>query len=262
MRYVEISDLSHTYSTSQGSVEALTSVTGSFEQGETIAVLGPSGCGKSTLLRCLAGLLRPTVGTIRIDGRTPAEASREKLVGFAFQDPTLLKWRTVTQNILLPAEIGIKQPDGQLPSAYIEDLLRTTRMTEFRHSFPSELSGGMQRRVALARALLLKPKLLLLDEPLTGLDLVTRTELMVELSEILHRVGSTTIVVTHSVEEAVFLGSRIVVLSSRPGQVLDVVKSVEPQPRRVTYLETESFRESEAACRTLLFSGGGTIATK
>lgn len=259
MPYLDISHLCHSYVTDRGSVDALNEVSACFDEGDTVCVLGPSGCGKSTLLRCIAGLIEPSKGTIVIDGGTPEYARTNKLIGLAFQDPTLLKWRTVRQNILLPAELGSPPRRGWDCDARLDELLRLTRMEDFKDALPSELSGGMQRRVALARALLLQPKLLLLDEPLTGLDFVTSTELMIEIGDVLQRSGVTSLIVTHSVEEAVFLGTSIVLLSKRPGRVLDIVKNPEPRPRVRSYPETGEFGRIAATCRRVLLEGGTNI---
>ena len=179
---------------------------------EIVALIGPNGCGKSTLLRVIAGLLAPDEGSVSIDGRVVA--APDERVGLVFQEPRLLAWRSVEANVLLPAEIF-----GWNAAAEAAQLLEMTGLTDFRKRLPHELSGGMQQRVALCRALIQKPKVLLMDEPFSALDALTREELAVELQRIHLDLGTTIVFVTHSIQEAVLLADRVAVLSERPGRI-------------------------------------------
>jgi NitT/TauT family transport system ATP-binding protein len=219
-----------TYRADSGPVEALRDIAFTVERGELVALVGPSGCGKSTLLRIVAGLRAATAGRVVVDGRPvtgPVAA-----VGMVFQAPVLLKWRRIVDNVLLPAELA-----GLSPSDYREragDLLRLVGLGEFGDKLPRELSGGMQQRASLCRALLLDPPLLLMDEPFGALDAMTRDELNLELLRVWGE-GSdqrkTILFVTHSIAEAVFLADRVVVMTPRPGRVASVVPVPLPRPR-------------------------------
>jgi NitT/TauT family transport system ATP-binding protein len=219
-----------TYRADSGPVEALRDIAFTVDRGELVALVGPSGCGKSTLLRIVAGLRAATAGRVVVDGRPvtgPVAA-----VGMVFQAPVLLKWRRIVDNVLLPAELA-----GLSPSDYREragDLLRLVGLGEFGDKLPRELSGGMQQRASLCRALLLDPPLLLMDEPFGALDAMTRDELNLELLRVWGE-GSdqrkTILFVTHSIAEAVFLADRVVVMTPRPGRVASVVPVPLPRPR-------------------------------
>ncbi len=221
-----------TYRADSGPVEALRDITFSVDRSELVALVGPSGCGKSTLLRIIAGLRPATEGRIAVDGR--AVTKPIAAVGMVFQAPVLLKWRRIFDNVLLPAELA-----GLNPAAYrarAGDLLRLVGLRDFGEKLPRELSGGMQQRAALCRALLLDPPLLLMDEPFGALDAMTRDELNLEL---LHVWGEgshqrkTILFVTHSIAEAVFLADRVVVMTPRPGRVASVVSVRLPRPRTI-----------------------------
>lgn len=253
MPNILVEKLSHWFESSLGRVEALSEVSFGVESNEILTVLGPSGCGKSTLLRCIGGLLEPRSGRIRIDGKPPNTLRKEKAIGFGFQEPALLNWRTVAQNISFPAEIGQSQINRGEADGRVNHLLRLMHLEEFRDYYPEQLSGGMKHRVALARALFLSPNVLLLDEPLAGLDLLTRTELMVEISSVLKEFSCPSIVVTHSVEEAVFWGTRILILSHRPGTMIDQFVHRAPIPRDLHYMDSPQFQSLTAHCRSVLF---------
>ncbi|XVV17670.1 ABC transporter ATP-binding protein [Actinoplanes sp. CA-131856] len=209
-------------------IEALADVTLTVSDGEFVTLIGRSGCGKSTLLNVIAGLLPPTRGAITIDGTAVTAPRRD--VAMVFQQPALLPWRSVEANVLLPAEIF-----GWKAAAEAARLLDMTGLTEFRSRLPHELSGGMQQRVALCRALIQKPKVLLMDEPFSALDALTREELAVELQRIHLDLGTTIVFVTHSIQEAVLLADRVAVLSDRPGRIREIVKIDIPRPRSFGY---------------------------
>lgn len=249
--YVE--SLNYSYELPQASIEVLRNITFNVGPGQITTLLGPSGCGKSTLLKLVAGLITSPYAAIRIDEWTPADLKLKKGFGFAFQEPALLPWRTVAQNILLPSEIGPKTVDQTRAQGRLNELLELMGLKPFSHYYPDQLSGGMKQRVALARTLLLDPTVLLLDEPLASLDLLTRTRLMVELSKILANLECPTVIVTHSVDEAVFWGSEVVLLSPRPGRIVKKLQNPEPFPRNIQHLESEVFHSLSAKCREILF---------
>jgi NitT/TauT family transport system ATP-binding protein len=224
---ITLTDVSQTFGGRAGDVAALRHVDLSVDQGEFVAVVGRSGCGKSTLLRLIAGLLRPSAGRVLVDG-TPVTGPRRD-VALMFQRPALLPWRTVLDNVMLPAEV-FGWPRGQLRRE-ARELLDKVGLAGFEKRAPHELSGGMQQRVALCRALIQRPRLLLMDEPFSALDALTREELAVELQRIHMQLRTTVLFVTHAISEAVLLADRVVVLSARPGQVRKVVDVDIPRPR-------------------------------
>ena len=229
-----------TYHADSGPVEALRDITFSVDRGELVALVGPSGCGKSTLLRVVAGLRPATAGRIAVDGRTVAGPIAA--VGMVFQAPVLLKWRRIVDNVLLPAELAGRDPGEYRTRAL--NLLRLVGLDDFAEKLPRELSGGMQQRAALCRALLLDPPLLLMDEPFGALDAMTRDELNLELLRVWGE-GSdqrkTILFVTHSIPEAVFLADRIVVMTPRPGRVASVISVPLPRPRTTATRASRDF---------------------
>ena len=205
--------------------------------GEFISLIGPSGCGKSTLLRIVGDLIEPTAGTIEVNGKPARRARADRDYGIVFQAPVLFEWRSVEANVRLPLEVsGIK---GLERERRVREMLELVELSGFERHYPHQLSGGMQQRVAIARALALQPALLLMDEPFGALDEMTRERLNAEVLRIWHATGKTVIFVTHSIPEAVFLSTRVVVMSPRPGRISHVIDIDLPQPR------TEDTRESE-----------------
>ncbi len=206
---------------------------------EFVSLIGPSGCGKSTLLRLIADLLTPTSGQLLVNGKPPRQARLGRDYGFVFQAATLYDWRTVSQNVQLPLEIM-----GYLPTQRAErtrEMLRLVELEKFSQHYPWQLSGGMQQRVAIARALAFEPPLLLMDEPFGALDEFTRERMNMELLKIWGKTGGTVIFVTHSIAEAVFLSSRVVVMSPRPGRITKVVDVSLPRPRTFETREDSRF---------------------
>ncbi|WP_329428851.1 ABC transporter ATP-binding protein [Streptosporangium sp. NBC_01495] len=224
---IEISDLSCVFPGRAGPVAALEGIGLRVREHEFVAVIGRSGCGKSTLLRLVAGLIPATGGEVRIAGE-PVTGPRPD-VSLMFQRPALLPWRTVLGNVLLPVEFLGRSKAAHLGRA--RELLRVAGLAGFERRLPHELSGGMQQRVALCRSLICEPKVMLMDEPFSALDALTREELSAELQRIRTESAATVVLVTHSIEEAVLLADRVVVLSPRPGRVREIVEIDVPRPR-------------------------------
>ena len=212
---VEVAGVGKVFGTGDAAVTALDSVDLTIQGREFVSLIGPSGCGKSTLLRLIGDLTSPTSGTIKINGKAPARARQDRDYGMVFQAPVLMDWRTIAKNIELPLEIMGYPADERRRRA--TDLLRLVELEAFAERHPWELSGGMQQRVAIARALSFDPKLLLMDEPFGALDEMTRERMNAELMSIWRRTATTIVFVTHSIPEAVFLSTRVVVMSARPG---------------------------------------------
>jgi NitT/TauT family transport system ATP-binding protein len=224
---ITIDAASMTFKGRSGPVEALHDINLTVGDGEFLAVIGRSGCGKSTLLRLVAGLLQPTAGQVLVGGDRVVAPRRD--VAMVFQRPALLPWRSVLDNVLLPVEIFRWRRADHVRRA--EELLEMTGLAGFRKRLPHELSGGMQQRVSLCRALIQRPGVMLMDEPFSALDALTREELAVELQRIHMELGTTIVFVTHSIQEAVLLADRVAVLSARPGRVRKLVDVDIPRPR-------------------------------
>ena len=238
---IDIADLSLSFETGDGPVQALSGVNLNIAQGEFVSFIGPSGCGKTTLLRAVADLETPTSGTIRVNGMSPQEAREKRAYGYVFQAPALYPWRSIARNIALPLEImGVDKAER---AARVAKGLDLVNLTGFGNKFPWQLSGGMQQRASIARALSFDPDLLLMDEPFGALDEIVRDMLNQQLLELWEKTGKTALFVTHSIPEAVFLSTRIVVMSPRPGRIHDVIECNFPRDRTLDIRETPEFLE-------------------
>ena len=236
---IEISGLSLRFDTGDGPVQALSDVSLRIGGGEFVSFIGPSGCGKTTLLRAVADLENPTSGTIRVNGLSPREARANRAYGYVFQAPALYPWRTVARNIALPLEVmGFSKAEREARIAKGLDLVN---LSGFGGKYPWQLSGGMQQRASIARALSFDPDLLLMDEPFGALDEIVRDMLNQQLLRLWEVTGKTVLFVTHSIPEAVFLSTHIVVMSPRPGRIHDVIKCNFPRDRALDIRETPEF---------------------
>ena len=232
-------DLSLTFQTNDGPVHALSHIDLDIERGEFVSFIGPSGCGKTTLLRVIADLEKPTGGALQVNGTTPELARKNRDYGYVFQAAGLFPWRTVARNVGLPLEImGLAKKDRR---QRIAANLELVNLTGFEKKFPWQLSGGMQQRASIARALACEPDLLLMDEPFGALDEIVRDHLNEQLLRLWNKTGKTVIFVTHSIPEAVFLSSKIVVMSPRPGRIHDIIDSTLDAERTLDIRETRQF---------------------
>ena len=237
---IMLDNVGMTYDAADGKkVQALTSVTMDIHKGEFISLLGPSGCGKTTLLRIIADLLQPTSGKVLIGGETPKEARLKRKYGMVFQSAVLYDWRTVIKNIELPLEI-IHESKAERRERAVK-MLDLVGLSEFADHYPRQLSGGMQQRVGIARALALQPEILLMDEPFSALDEFTREKLHIDLLKIWRKTNKTIIFVTHNISESVFLSDRVCVLSPHPGRLSAVIDIDLPRPRAMEIRDTPEF---------------------
>ena len=238
---VEARELSLTFETADGPVYALSEVDLQVAQGDFVSFIGPSGCGKTTLLRVIADLEQPTAGSITVNGVTPHEARLQRSYGYVFQAPALYPWRNIQRNVTLPLEImGVPQAERQERA---RKYLELVNLGGFEKKFPWQLSGGMQQRASIARALCFDPDLLLMDEPFGALDEIVRDHLNEQLLQLWAKTAKTVVFVTHSIPEAVFLSTRIVVMSPRPGRIIDVIETDFPRDRTLDIRETPEFLE-------------------
>lgn len=235
---ISVTHLTKTFTLGSQPLTALADVSLDIRERELVALVGPSGCGKSTLLRLIADLDTPTSGEVLVHGASPASARRQRLFGVVFQDPVLLPWLDVLGNVRLPLEVTRGGADGY---ADPNELIRLVGLAGFEHARSWQLSGGMKQRAAIARALVLKPKVLLLDEPFGALDEITRQRMNLELLRIWGDTSTTALVVTHSISEAVFLADRVVVMSPRPGRFVAEESVPLPRPRTLDTLASADF---------------------
>jgi NitT/TauT family transport system ATP-binding protein len=248
---IEAQDLGLTFQAADAPVYALSKVSLRVDEGDFVSLIGPSGCGKTTLLRVIADLEQATEGNITVNGKTPEQARLSRSYGYVFQAPGLFPWRSVERNVALPLEImGLDDIEGRTKRN-----LDLVNLTGFEKKFPWQLSGGMQQRVSIARALAFDPKLLLMDEPFGALDEIVRDKLNQQLLELWDRTKKTVVFVTHSIPEAVFLSTKIVVMSPRPGRIIDVIETNFPRHRSLDIRETPDFLKIAQRVREGLRAG-------
>jgi NitT/TauT family transport system ATP-binding protein len=252
MTVVALDGVGKVFGKGEGRVEALRDISLRIEPGEFVSLLGPSGCGKSTLLRLIGDLIEPTSGTMVVNGKTPAAARSDRDYGIVFQKATLLDWRTVSKNVELPLEIM----DIGSRAETATRMLELVQLSEFGGHYPWQLSGGMQQRVAIARALAINPSLLLMDEPFGALDEMTRESMQQEVLRIWRETGTTMVFVTHSIPEAVFLSTRVVVMSPRPGRISRIIEIDLPHPRNEDTRESAGYYSKVTEVREALRGGG------
>jgi NitT/TauT family transport system ATP-binding protein len=250
---VDVSSVSLTFETSDGQVDALSNVSLQIAEGEFVSFIGPSGCGKTTMLRVIADLQQPTSGTLLVNGVSAEQARLERRYGYVFQAPALFPWRTIEKNLKLPLEImGFSDSEQKQRAARY---LALVNLTGFERKFPWQLSGGMQQRVSIARALSFDPALLLMDEPFGALDEIVRDHLNEQLLQLWDKTGKTVLFVTHSIPEAVFLSTKIVVMSPRPGRIIDIIDCNFPRDRTLEIRETPEFLKIAQRVRVGLRAG-------
>jgi NitT/TauT family transport system ATP-binding protein len=250
---IGIKALTKTYRTRDGDVPTLRPIDLDIADGEFVAVVGPSGCGKSTLLKLIAGLIEPTSGSIEVGGKQVVEPPDD--VGIVFQSPVLLAWRSVLANIMMPVEVRKLDYASHLERA--KALIKTARLEGFENKYPWQLSGGMQQRAAICRALVHDPKIVLMDEPFGALDALTRERMNLELQRIHFETKKTIVLITHSIPESVFLADRVVVMSDRPGTIEAIYDVPLPRPRRLEVMGTPVFAELARQVRSHFYAEGG-----
>jgi len=250
---VDARGLTLVYQTADAPVTALSDINLTIRKGDFVSLIGPSGCGKTTLMRVVADLEKPTGGSVTVNGKTPEQARLDRSYGYVFQAPALYPWRSIERNVTLPLEImGMAKAERQDRARRYLDLVG---LGGFARKFPWQLSGGMQQRASIARAMSFEPDLLLMDEPFGALDEITRDKLNLHLVRLWAQTGMTVVFVTHSIPEAVFLSSRIVVMSPRPGRIMEVIESGLPRDRDLDVRETPEFLDVAHRVRVALRTG-------
>ncbi len=251
---IDLSRVSVTFGTGDGAIEAISEVSLTVREGEFVSLIGHSGCGKSTLLRVIADILPPTTGHVEVLGVAPTDARRQRAVSMVFQQSVLLPWETVLANVRMPLEVG---PQIQRPSEAMSprDALNLVELDGFENTYPSQLSGGMRQRVSIARALVTRPRILLMDEPFGALDELVRDTLNVEILRIWKETGMTIVFVTHSLQEAAFLSQRVAVMSRRPSRIAGTIPVELPEDRQIAVKDSPELGRHVAQLRAMLDKG-------
>lgn len=259
MSSITVRNVSKEFRLATGTVTAVDDIDLQVPEAGFASLIGPSGCGKSTLLRLIADILEPTSGEIMIGGQPPSAARKAQKIGFVFQDPTLLPWRTVLDNVRLPVQLSRRRDTagGRSP----EELLELVGLSGFENARPHQLSGGMKQRVAIARALALRPEVLLLDEPFGALDEITRYRMNIELLRIWEETGVTALLVTHSIDEATLMADTVYVMSPRPGRIAAAVDVPLARPRTLDVMSEDAFFSAENTLRAALFGDSQMVAS-
>jgi len=251
---VSVAGVSKVFETTSGRTVAIEGIDLVIAPGEFVSLIGPSGCGKSTLLRLIGDLTAPTAGSVTVKGKPARRARLDRDYGIVFQAPVLFEWRSVQANVALPLEVkGMSGPDRE---RRVQAMLELVELRDFARHYPYQLSGGMQQRVSIARALAIEPSILLMDEPFGALDEMTRERMNSEVQRIWQQTGTTIVFVTHSIPEAVFLSSRVVVMSPRPGRIVRIIDIDLPRPRTDDTRETERYFELITEVREALRGRG------
>ena len=249
---VKLANLQKVFETDNGRVVALENVSLDIKPGEFVSIIGPSGCGKTSMIRIVGDLDTASGGEVVVNQKTPLEARLAREVGFVFQSPALLEWRTVSQNVALAGEVF----DDDVVLDRVNELVELVGLTGFENAYPRELSGGMQSRVAIARALTFRPSILLMDEPFGALDEITRERMQLELLQIWRETKATVLFITHSISEALLLSDRVVVMSARPGRIIEDLHVPFERPRNDSLRSESRFVELEAHLRQQLEEAG------
>ncbi|MEL6203568.1 MAG: ABC transporter ATP-binding protein [Pseudomonadota bacterium] len=253
MTVISAASLNLTFETNDGPVHALSDINLDVQKGEFVSLIGPSGCGKTTLLRVIADLEKPTGGAITVEGTTPENARLNRAYGYVFQASALFPWRTIADNVALPLEVmGLTQAERQ---KRVTENLKLVDLEGFEKKFPWQLSGGMQQRASIARALAVQPDMLLMDEPFGALDEIVRDHLNVQLLKLWKETGKTIVFVTHSIPEAVYLSTKIVVMSPRPGRIHEIIDCDLGEDRPLEVRETTKFLKIAQRVRDGLAAG-------
>lgn len=244
------------FDTASGLFTALEDFSINVAQKEFVSLIGPSGCGKTTVLRCVANLLTPVSGSVAVNGMSPRDAIKKRDVGYVFQSATLLEWRSVLKNVLLPLEIAGVPRSQAVPRALA--MIERVGLSDFTKSYPRQLSGGMQQRVAIARSMVMEPDIILMDEPFAALDEITREDMNRWLMDVFAKSNTTVLFVTHNIREAIFLSDRVVVMAARPGRIIKEFAIDLPRPRTPEQLFSPRFTELRQAAEEALYGATGT----
>ncbi len=257
--HIVVAGLGHVYSVGSQRLTALADLDLRIERGSFVSIIGPSGAGKTTLLKIIGGLIDPTEGSVHVDGNSPAAAQKSKTFGYVFQDPSLLPWRTVAQNVALPLQLN--RAAGQRVAELVDRTVEAVGLADFGGYYPHQLSGGMRQRVALARAIVMDPDVLLLDEPLGSLDEITRTEMRYEILRLWEGSNKTAVLVTHSIAEAVMTSDVVAVMSPAPGRIVERITIDLPRPRDEMLERSTRFLRYVGDLRDALSAGAARGST-